>query len=128
MALEIRGQRAAFPKGVKGERPMNEAQLKDGYRLFVDLIEKFLDIKFKGFQSGFGIKPDLIQFEGPALYDPGNPLHGQRTTLTVPTEVMRMQQDRARQEVRDRWEKSYFEQAFHDRRHVEPQAESRAAL
>lgn len=46
-------------------------------RLFVDFIERYLQIEFQGFQSGFEVRPDLILFAGP-----------HRSTLAVPTTIL----------------------------------------
>ncbi len=88
---------------------MNEVQLGEAYRLLVTLIEGFLQIKFCGFQSGGGIKSDLIMFAGPALNDPGNLLHGKPSTLAVPVDVMMWPQKEAREECLLKWNAAYLE-------------------
>jgi hypothetical protein len=60
-------------------------------QLFVEFIEQFLQIKFVGFQKGFGIRPDTILFRGVC-----------GSTLAVPTSTLREPRERARQMVQEK--------------------------
>jgi len=62
-------------------------------QLFVDFIEDFLQIKFVGFQKGFGIRPDMILFCGTC-----------GSTLAVPVNTLHEPRERARQVVREKLE------------------------
>ncbi len=64
-----------------------QAFADDGYKFFVAMIEKHLGVTFKGFQSGFGFRPDLILFEETG---------GNRDTLAVPMDTLSMCQEDAR--------------------------------
>jgi hypothetical protein len=62
----------------------------DGYTLFVAFVETFLGgVTFRGFQSGFGFRPDLILFEHPRS----------KTTLAVPVDTLGLSQEEARQMI-----------------------------
>src|ERR1700739_635090 len=54
-------------------------------QLFVDFVEDFLQIKFVGFQKGFGVRPDMILFRGVC-----------GATLAVPTNTLHEARERAR--------------------------------
>lgn len=86
---------------------MTQDELGVARLAFVHFLEQFLEVKFKGFQSGGGLTPDYILYDGPALDEPGNLLHGQPSTLAVPTTVMLLPQEQARIEVKRRWAASY---------------------
>jgi hypothetical protein len=60
-------------------------------QLFVDFVEDFLQIKFVGFQKGFGIRPDKILFRGVC-----------GSTLAIPTTTLREPRERARQIVQEK--------------------------
>jgi len=60
-------------------------------QLFIDFIEDFLQIKFVGFQKGFGIRPDMILFSGTC-----------GSTLAVPVGTLHEPRERARQIVREK--------------------------
>jgi hypothetical protein len=60
-------------------------------QLFEDFLEQFLEIEFIGFQSGFGLRDDLILFYGP---------HG--SSLSVPTKVMLLNRDEAVEQIRQK--------------------------
>ena len=60
-------------------------------QLFVDFVEDFLQIKFVGFQKGFGIRPDKILFRGVC-----------GSTLAIPTITLREPRERARQVVQEK--------------------------
>jgi len=60
-------------------------------QLFVNFLEDFLQIKFVGFQKGFGIRPDTILFRGVC-----------GSTLAVPTSTLREPRKRARQLVQEK--------------------------
>jgi len=55
-------------------------------QLLVNFLEDFLQISFVGFQSGFGIQPDLILFAGAC-----------GSTLAVPSSVMHEPREKARE-------------------------------
>jgi hypothetical protein len=57
-------------------------------RLFISFVENFLEIKFQGFQPGYGPVPDLLLFRG-CPSDSANPLlQGHTSTLAVPVSVL----------------------------------------
>ena len=60
-------------------------------QLFVDFVEDFLQIKFVGFQKGFGLRPDVIVFRGVC-----------GSTLAIPTSTLQEPRERARQIVQDK--------------------------
>jgi len=59
--------------------------IETGYTLFIHFLEEYLNIKFAGFQSGFGIRPDMILFHAPS-----------GSTLVVNTDVMLQPREAAR--------------------------------
>ena len=64
-------------------------QSNSAQQLFVDFLEDFLQISFVGFQSGFGIQPDLILFTGPC-----------GSTLAVPASIMHEPREKAREIIK----------------------------
>jgi len=65
----------------------------DGYKMFVAFIESFLGgVKFRGFQSGFGFRPDLILFDYP----------GSKATLAVPAKTLCLSQEEARRTIQEK--------------------------
>lgn len=70
--------------------------------MFVSFLESYLQIEFQGFQSGYGVIPDQILFAGPAISEPGHPLHGKVTTLSIPTTVMLFPQEQALQLIAEK--------------------------
>jgi len=65
----------------------------DGYKMFVAFIETFLgDVTFRGFQSGFGFRPDLILFDYP----------GSKATLAVPADTLILSQEEARRTIQEK--------------------------
>jgi hypothetical protein len=68
---------------------------QDPRQLFVAFLESFLNIKFQGLQSGFGVRPDSILFEGPSLVSDNPVLNGKPTTLAVPVGVMLLPREMA---------------------------------
>jgi len=60
-------------------------------QLFVDFVEDFLQIKFVGFQKGFGVRPDMILFRGVC-----------GSTLAVPTNTLHEPRERARRIVQEK--------------------------
>lgn len=66
----------------------------NGYNLFVSYIEAFLGsgVTFRGFQSGFGLRPDLILFDHP----------DSKTTLAVPVDTLHLPQELARQRIHNK--------------------------
>ena len=65
----------------------------DGYTLFISFVETFLGgVIFKGFQSGFGFRSDLILFEHPRS----------KTTLAVPVDTLGLSQEEARQRIQEK--------------------------
>lgn len=65
----------------------------DGYKMFVAFIETFLGgVTFRGFQSGFGYRPDLILFDYP----------GSKATLAVPMSTLELPQEEAREKIQEK--------------------------
>lgn len=65
----------------------------DGYKMFVAFIETFLGgVTFRGFQSGFGFRSDLILFDYP----------GSKATLAVPIDTLGLSQEEARQKIQEK--------------------------
>jgi hypothetical protein len=60
-------------------------------QLFTDFMEDFLQIKFVGFQRGFGIRPDMILFRGVC-----------GSMLAIPTSTLHEPRERARQIVQEK--------------------------
>jgi hypothetical protein len=71
-----------------------------GYQLFIAFLEAYLQIQFCGFQSGFGVRKDLILFRSPSS----------GSTLAVPTDTMLLSQDMAREVIQSKIAES--ERAF----------------
>jgi hypothetical protein len=61
-------------------------------RLFLDFLNKFLQVEIYGFQSGFGVKSDLILFRHPTT----------GCTLAVPTSTMLLPVEQARRLVQNK--------------------------
>jgi hypothetical protein len=79
---------ALFDKRVYEQRNLSEAK-----RLLFDFIGRYLgSIEIVGMQCGFGLTKDHIIFNHPS----------NRSSLTVPTDIMLLPEERARQIVRDK--------------------------
>jgi hypothetical protein len=72
------GDNAAGAEGGANERrTFVPSSPKSARTIFIQFLQEFLCIDFRGFQSGFGKHPDLILFAAPS-----------GSTLAVPTSVM----------------------------------------
>ena len=66
-----------------------------GKELLLEFISKFLEVHIIGFQSGFGVRSDLILFFGPT-----------GSTLAVPTSTMLLPREEALQVIQERVRKA----------------------
>lgn len=71
----------------------NRIEVEQSKQLVIHFISEFLGIDFAGFQSGFGIRPDMILFHAPS-----------GSTLCIDTDVLLMPQEAARQAVLNKLE------------------------